>query len=137
MMMLKEIQYLQFCATFGFHFAEFRVWVAVWTFVFGTATVLLEGSFLIKYLTRFSDEILNNLVSTIFITESIKFLIHVCTICMYCFLLGKNLPGAIISKLPKRGRLKKGIGSLGVCIDGCPIRLLDRLRFFMLLFFRQ
>lgn len=56
------------------NYLELRVWVGAWAAVATVVTVAFEGSFLIRFVTRFSDDILCTLLSVIFITETVFFL---------------------------------------------------------------
>ena len=50
----------------------FRLWVSVWIAVFAIVVVMLEGAFLVRYFTRFMQEIFIALISLIFIYETFK-----------------------------------------------------------------
>lgn len=50
----------------------FRLWVSVWIGVFAILVVMLEGAFLVRYFTRFMQEIFIALISLIFIYETFK-----------------------------------------------------------------
>ena len=46
-----------------------RFWVGVWLFIIAVLVVMFEGSFLVRYITRFTEEIFASLISLIFIYE--------------------------------------------------------------------
>ena len=51
---------------------EFRLWVGIWTAVFLTLLVMFNLSFLVKYITRFTEDCFATLVAIIFIIDAIK-----------------------------------------------------------------
>ncbi len=63
----------QFCDSLGLDFLVVRVWAGVWLAVIAFVTVMLEGSFMVSYVTRFTEDIFAVLISAIFISESTKF----------------------------------------------------------------
>lgn len=69
--------YFQFASSNGIEFLPMRVWIGLWVAVISTITVAAEGSFLIRYVTRFTEEIFAILISIIFIYEVVKKLVYV------------------------------------------------------------
>uniref|UniRef100_T1INN8 Anion exchange protein n=1 Tax=Strigamia maritima TaxID=126957 RepID=T1INN8_STRMM len=67
----------QFCDKLGYEFLTLRVWIGIWVAVFTILFVMFEGSFFLRYITRFTEEILAALISIIFIYESIVKLVQV------------------------------------------------------------
>jgi len=63
---------VQFCNGLGVEFLVFRLWISVWIGVFAVIVVMLEGAFLVRYFTRFMQEIFIALISLIFIYETFK-----------------------------------------------------------------
>ncbi|KAJ8019935.1 Anion exchange protein 2 [Holothuria leucospilota] len=59
----------QFCTTSGIQYLPYRAWVSLWLFIIMTAVVAFEGSTLVRYFTRFTEEIFAILISLIFIYE--------------------------------------------------------------------
>ncbi len=53
-------------------YLAFHFWVCVWLVVIGIVVVAVEGSVIVKYITRFTDEIFAVLFSMIFIVEALK-----------------------------------------------------------------
>lgn len=47
-----------------------RVWIGFWLIVIVTLTVAFEGSFLVRFVSRFTQEIFSFLISLIFICET-------------------------------------------------------------------
>ncbi|XP_025047319.1 anion exchange protein 3 isoform X2 [Alligator sinensis] len=64
---LKE---LKFCQTQGIEYLTGRVWIGLWLIVFIFIIVAAEGSFLVRYISPFTQEIFAFLISLIFIYET-------------------------------------------------------------------
>lgn len=47
-----------------------RVWIGFWLVVIVVVTVAFEGSFLVRFVSRFTQEIFSFLISLIFICET-------------------------------------------------------------------
>ncbi|PIO27431.1 hypothetical protein AB205_0070180 [Aquarana catesbeiana] len=60
----------QFCSANGLEYLVGRVWIGVWLIVIVVATVAFEGSFLVRFVSRFTQEIFSILISLIFIYET-------------------------------------------------------------------
>ncbi|XP_071493333.1 band 3 anion transport protein-like [Diadema antillarum] len=58
-----------FCVAQGIEYLPFRVWVGMWLFVIIVVMVAFEGSVLVQYFTRFTEEIFAFLIGLIFIYE--------------------------------------------------------------------
>ncbi|XP_038047074.1 anion exchange protein 3-like isoform X3 [Patiria miniata] len=92
-LLVFEEQMFVFCETIGIELLPFRTWVGFWIFVISIVVVAFEGSILVRYFTRFTEEILTVLISMVFLYETFLGLYH--TICAnpllpeYCF--GDNL----------------------------------------------
>lgn len=54
-----------------------RIWVGMWLIVIVIVIVALEGSFLVRFISRFTQEIFSILISLIFIYETFNKLIKV------------------------------------------------------------
>ncbi len=67
----------QICGQLGVEYLPMRLWVNLWVTVFTTVVVMLEGSFLVQYLSRFTEEIFSVLISFIFIYEVFNKLVKV------------------------------------------------------------
>lgn len=57
-----------------------RIWVGMWLIVIVVVVVAVEGSFLVRFISRFTQEIFSILISLIFIYETFAKLIKVQTI---------------------------------------------------------
>ncbi len=62
----------ELAATLGVDFLPLYTWVGLWTALFTMLIALFDGSSLIRYCTRFTDEIFALLISMIFIVEALK-----------------------------------------------------------------
>ena len=60
------------CNALDVEFLVFRLWISVWIGVFVIIVVMLEGAFLVRYFTRFMQDIFIALISLIFIYETFK-----------------------------------------------------------------
>jgi mannitol/fructose-specific phosphotransferase system IIA component (Ntr-type) len=58
-------------------FLEVRVWVGLWTALFLVILAVTDASCLMRYFTRFTDEIFAALISLIFIVEAGKGILHI------------------------------------------------------------
>jgi len=58
-------------------FLVFRVWIGIWLAIIGAVTVLLEGSFIAKYFSRFVQEIFAILIALLFIVDAFTNVIKV------------------------------------------------------------
>ncbi|CAG5134592.1 unnamed protein product, partial [Candidula unifasciata] len=67
----------KFCLSNNFEFLPVRFWVGLWVCAITSAAVALEGSFLVRYITRFTEEIFAILISLIFIYEVVKKLMQI------------------------------------------------------------
>ena len=67
----------QFCKQFDVEFLTWRCWIGFWVMIILFGVVALEGCFLIKYFTRFTEDIFELLISAIFIYEPIALLYKV------------------------------------------------------------
>lgn len=60
----------QFCKSQGYEYVVGRVWVGMWLIVIVLIVVAAEASFLVRFITRFTQEIFSILISLIFIYET-------------------------------------------------------------------
>ena len=61
-----------------------RCWIGFWVMIILFGVVALEGCFLVRYFTRFTEEIFATLISAIFIYEAIHFLEEVRILLVCC-----------------------------------------------------
>ncbi|XP_060080773.1 band 3 anion transport protein-like [Ylistrum balloti] len=62
----------KFCKSNSIEFLTMRVWIGFWVMMISAFFVAIESSFLVRYITRFTEEIFAILISLIFIFEVIK-----------------------------------------------------------------
>lgn len=67
----------QFCKSQDIEYIVGRIWVGMWLIVIVILIVALEGSFLVRFISRFTQEIFSILISLIFIYETFSKLIKV------------------------------------------------------------
>uniref|UniRef100_A0A672K928 Bicarbonate transporter-like transmembrane domain-containing protein n=1 Tax=Sinocyclocheilus grahami TaxID=75366 RepID=A0A672K928_SINGR len=76
-LMVFEEAFFQFCKSNGFEYIVGRVWVGMWLIVIVVVIVAAEGSFLVRFISRFTQEIFSILISLIFIYETFAKLIRI------------------------------------------------------------
>uniref|UniRef100_H2ZCT2 Anion exchange protein n=1 Tax=Ciona savignyi TaxID=51511 RepID=H2ZCT2_CIOSA len=69
LLVFEEAVY-KFCTSSSLPFMATRVWIGVWIFVICFIVVAFEGSFLVRFVSRFTQEIFTALISLIFIFET-------------------------------------------------------------------
>uniref|UniRef100_A0A3B4B400 Anion exchange protein n=1 Tax=Periophthalmus magnuspinnatus TaxID=409849 RepID=A0A3B4B400_9GOBI len=69
-LLLFEEAFYAFCKTQDIEYIVGRVWVGVWLIFIVVVIVACEGSFLVRYISRFTQEIFSILISLIFIYET-------------------------------------------------------------------
>lgn len=67
----------QFCQAQNFEYLTGRVWIGFWLIVIVLVIVAAEGSFMVRYISPFTQEIFAFLISLIFIYETFSKLIKV------------------------------------------------------------
>uniref|UniRef100_A0A672NJG3 Band 3 anion exchange protein-like n=1 Tax=Sinocyclocheilus grahami TaxID=75366 RepID=A0A672NJG3_SINGR len=76
-LMVFEEAFFQFCKSNGFEYIVGRVWVGMWLIIIVVVIVAVEGSFLVRFISRFTQEIFSILISLIFIYETFSKLIRI------------------------------------------------------------
>ena len=69
----------QFAVQFGVDYLSWRFWIGMWTMVFLAVLAIGEVSILIKFFTRFSEEVFTLIVAVFFAYQSGLQLYQVCT----------------------------------------------------------
>ncbi|XP_017390781.1 anion exchange protein 3 isoform X2 [Cebus imitator] len=69
-LLVFEEAFFKFCRAQDLEYLTGRVWVGLWLVVFVLALVAAEGSFLVRYISPFTQEIFAFLISLIFIYET-------------------------------------------------------------------
>ncbi|NWY35149.1 B3AT protein, partial [Pheucticus melanocephalus] len=67
----------QFCSSNGLEYIVGRVWIGFWLILLVLVVVACEGSFLVRYLSRYTQEIFSFLISLIFIFETFSKLVTI------------------------------------------------------------
>lgn len=67
----------QFCKNNGVEYLTGRVWIGFWLVLIVLLTVAFEGSILVRFVSRFTQEIFSFLISLIFIYETFAKLVKV------------------------------------------------------------
>ncbi|TRY98249.1 hypothetical protein DNTS_021339 [Danionella cerebrum] len=76
-LMVFEEAFFQFCKANGFEYIVGRVWVGMWLIIIVVVIMAVEGSFLVRFISRFTQEIFSLLISLIFIYETFSKLIKI------------------------------------------------------------
>jgi len=63
---------VEFCASYGIYYLTLRLWIGLWSALFCIIIVAVDGSAIVRYFTRFTEEAFAALVGLIFIVESLK-----------------------------------------------------------------
>uniref|UniRef100_A0A8C5G118 Anion exchange protein n=1 Tax=Gouania willdenowi TaxID=441366 RepID=A0A8C5G118_GOUWI len=74
-LLVFEEAFFDFCKSQDIEYIVGRVWVGVWLVIIVVIIVAFEGSFLVRYISRFTQEIFSILISLIFIYETFAKLI--------------------------------------------------------------
>ncbi|XP_021476449.2 anion exchange protein 2 isoform X1 [Oncorhynchus mykiss] len=69
-LLVFEEAFYSFCKGNGIEYLTGRVWIGFWLIIIVVTTVALEGSFLVRFVSRFTQEIFSFLISLIFIFET-------------------------------------------------------------------
>ncbi|XP_062389073.1 solute carrier family 4 member 1a (Diego blood group) isoform X2 [Sardina pilchardus] len=76
-LLVFEEAFFQFCKAQGLEYIVGRIWVGMWLILIVVVIVAVEGSFLVKFISRFTQEIFSILISLIFIYETFAKLIRI------------------------------------------------------------
>lgn len=76
-LLVFEEAFFAFCKSQGIEYIVGRIWVGMWLIVIVFIIVAVEGSFLVKFISRFTQEIFSILISLIFIYETFNKLIKI------------------------------------------------------------
>uniref|UniRef100_A0A8C6USM4 Solute carrier family 4 member 1a (Diego blood group) n=1 Tax=Neogobius melanostomus TaxID=47308 RepID=A0A8C6USM4_9GOBI len=69
-LLLFEEAFFSFCKASDMEYIVGRIWVGMWLILIVVIIVAVEGSFLVRYISRFTQEIFSILISLIFIYET-------------------------------------------------------------------
>ncbi|KAL7377523.1 hypothetical protein ABVT39_000920 [Epinephelus coioides] len=76
-LLVFEEAFYAFCKSQHIEYIVGRVWVGMWLIVIVVIIVAVEGSFLVRFISRFTQEIFSILISLIFIYETFNKLIKI------------------------------------------------------------
>uniref|UniRef100_A0A8D3BZG3 Anion exchange protein n=1 Tax=Scophthalmus maximus TaxID=52904 RepID=A0A8D3BZG3_SCOMX len=76
-LLVFEEAFYTFCKDNGIEYLTGRVWIGFWLVLIVLVTVALEGSILVRFVSRFTQEIFSFLISLIFIYETFAKLVKV------------------------------------------------------------
>ncbi|XP_008288536.1 anion exchange protein 2b isoform X3 [Stegastes partitus] len=69
-LLVFEEAFYSFCKSNDIEYLTGRVWIGFWLIIIVIVTVAFEGSFLVRFVSRFTQEIFSFLISLIFICET-------------------------------------------------------------------
>ncbi|KAM9713293.1 anion exchange protein 2b isoform 2-T2 [Menidia menidia] len=69
-LLVFEEAFYSFCKANAIEYLTGRVWIGFWLIIIVVVTVAFEGSFLVRFVSRFTQEIFSFLISLIFICET-------------------------------------------------------------------
>uniref|UniRef100_A0A671U706 Anion exchange protein n=1 Tax=Sparus aurata TaxID=8175 RepID=A0A671U706_SPAAU len=98
-LLVFEEAFFAFCKSQGIEYIVGRVWVGVWLVIIVVVIVAFEGSFLVRYMSRFTQEIFSILISLIFIYETFAKLgrvPHCASFSDSCFYFGCLLENTVL-----------------------------------------
>ncbi|XP_044075490.1 anion exchange protein 2a isoform X2 [Siniperca chuatsi] len=76
-LLVFEEAFYTFCKDNGIEYLTGRVWIGFWLVLIVLLTVAFEGSFLVRFVSRFTQEIFSFLISLIFIYETFAKLVKI------------------------------------------------------------
>ncbi|XP_043820079.1 band 3 anion transport protein [Dromiciops gliroides] len=76
-LLVFEEAFFGFCTSNNFEYIVGRVWIGFWLVLLVVLVVAFEGSFLVRYISRYTQEIFSILISLIFIYETFSKLITI------------------------------------------------------------
>ncbi|KAH0626910.1 hypothetical protein JD844_002204 [Phrynosoma platyrhinos] len=74
-LLVFEEAFYKFCSDNDYEYIVGRVWIGFWLIILVIVVVACEGSFLVRYISRYTQEIFSFLISLIFIVETFTKLI--------------------------------------------------------------
>ncbi|XP_030630473.1 anion exchange protein 2a [Chanos chanos] len=76
-LLVFEEAFFSICKSYGMEYLTGRVWIGFWLVIIVVLTVAFEGSFLVRFVSRFTQEIFAFLISLIFIYETFSKLANI------------------------------------------------------------
>lgn len=90
-MLILENIIVVMCRKSGIDFLEFRLWIGIWIAVLLFLFVMFNLSFLVKFITRFTEDCFASLVALMFVIDAVKSL----------FNINKTHPAQLRGEIPK------------------------------------
>uniref|UniRef100_A0A4W3HI07 Anion exchange protein n=1 Tax=Callorhinchus milii TaxID=7868 RepID=A0A4W3HI07_CALMI len=116
-LLVFEEAFYKFCQAQRMEYLTGRVWIGLWLMVIVVITVAFEGSFLVRYITPFTQEIFAFLISIIFIYETFYKL--------YKFPLPTAVREGVVTEIAVSLQARRIIGDFGIPIAILVMVLLD------------
>uniref|UniRef100_A0A8D0BJ61 Anion exchange protein n=1 Tax=Salvator merianae TaxID=96440 RepID=A0A8D0BJ61_SALMN len=76
-LLVFEEAFYGFCKAYTFNYLAGRVWIGFWLIILVVIVVAFEGSFLVRFISRYTQEIFSFLISLIFIYETFAKLVKI------------------------------------------------------------
>ncbi|XP_066878185.1 band 3 anion transport protein isoform X2 [Kogia breviceps] len=76
-LLVFEEAFFSFCTSNGLEYIVGRVWIGFWLILLVVLVVAFEGSFLVRFISRYTQEIFSFLISLIFIYETFSKLVMI------------------------------------------------------------
>lgn len=76
-LVFDSIVYELCSSVFNIPFLPFRAWIGIWTGIICIILVATDASYLVKYITRYTEESFSTLISLIFIVDGVKKMVGV------------------------------------------------------------
>ncbi|XP_037347761.1 band 3 anion transport protein [Talpa occidentalis] len=76
-LLVFEEAFYSFCQSNGLEYIVGRVWIGIWLILLVVLVVAFEGSFLVRFISRYTQEIFSILISLIFIFETFTKLVKI------------------------------------------------------------
>uniref|UniRef100_G1NWM9 Anion exchange protein n=1 Tax=Myotis lucifugus TaxID=59463 RepID=G1NWM9_MYOLU len=76
-LLVFEEAFFSFCNSNGLEYLVGRVWIGMWLILLVVLVVAFEGSFLVRFISRYTQEIFSFLISLIFIYETFSKLVKI------------------------------------------------------------
>ncbi|OUC47192.1 anion exchange protein [Trichinella nativa] len=75
--LIFESLFYKLCSMWGWNFLASRGWLSFWSSVIILLFVATDGSFLVAYITRFTEDLFATLIAIIFIVESVQSMVKI------------------------------------------------------------
>jgi len=69
--MVYDEALFKFAQTAEVEYLPWRVWISFWTLIIALIVAAFQGSFVVKYFTKFTKDIFASFIATVFIIEAL------------------------------------------------------------------